>query len=60
MHQFYYQLEVISFVNNASKKSLVYKEFTYSEVITEKDRSNIVNAIGNYLSQFLETQTKIN
>lgn len=57
MHQFIYQLEVIPFINNASQKCLVYKEFTYSEIITEKDRSYIVNAIGNYLTQFLETES---
>ena len=55
IQQFLYRIEVIT------SKDLYYwqvkykKEFSYSEFIDEQDQVDIINAIGNYLNQFIET-----
>lgn len=55
IQQFLYRIEVIT------SKDLYYwqvkykKEYSYSEFIDEQDQVDIINAIGNYLNQFIET-----
>lgn len=53
--QFLYRINVSS-INSMSQERILYKkEYSYSEFITEKDSANIINIIGNYLNQFIET-----
>ena len=56
IQQFLYKLKVIEENNAGELNVLLEKELWYSEVITDKDKSDIVNTIGNYLNQYLERQ----
>lgn len=52
--QFFYRINVTWF-NNEYKESKIYeKEYSYSEFTTEQDKTDIINAIGNQLNQFIE------
>ena len=52
--QFFYRINVTWF-NNEYKESKIYeKEYSYSESTTEQDKTDIINAIGNQLNQFIE------
>jgi len=55
IQQFLYKLEV-SLIEDNDGASLYKKELFYTETITEKDKNDIVNVIGSYINQFLETQ----
>ena len=34
---------------------LYKKEYSYSEFMSEQEKVDVINAIGNYLNQFIET-----
>ena len=57
--QFAYQIEISLTNGHAYYNNLYNKEFSYIESLTEQDRSEIVNAIGNFLNVFLENNNPI-
>ena len=57
--QFAYQIEISLTNSHAYYNNLYNKEFSYIESLTEQDRSEIVNAIGNFLNVFLENNNPI-
>lgn len=53
--QFLYRIS-ISLINSMDQESILQKkEFSYTEYITDQDKVDIINIIGNYLNQFIET-----
>ena len=53
--QFLYRISISS-INNMSYESILHKrDFSYSDFLTEQDKVDIINVIGNYLNQFIET-----
>lgn len=54
IQQFIYKIEII-LITSRGKSSLYKKELSYMESITEQDRVDIINIIGSYLNQFIET-----
>lgn len=54
IQQFIYKIEII-LITSRGKSSLYKKELFYMESITEQDRVDIINIIGSYLNQFIET-----
>lgn len=54
IQQFMYKIEV-SLVKNMGQVSLYKKELSYTESITEQDKTDIINVIGKYLNRFIET-----
>jgi Fic family protein len=57
--QFAYQIKISLTNGHAYYNNLYNKEFSYIESLTEQDRSEIVNAIGNFLNVFLENNNPI-
>lgn len=57
--QFAYQIEISLTNGHTYYNNLYNKEFSYIESLTEQDRSEIVNAIGNFLNVFLENNNPI-
>ena len=55
IQQFLYRIEAIATKDLYYGQVIYKKEFSYSEFITEQDQVDIINAIGNYLNQFIET-----
>lgn len=54
IQQFQYKITV-EHIKNMSGVILYKRELPYTEFLTEKDRTDIVNIIGNHLNQFIET-----
>lgn len=54
IQQFMYKIE-ISLIRSMSGTSIYKKELSYVETITEQDKNNIINIIGRYVYQFIET-----
>lgn len=53
--QFLYRISISS-INNMSYESILHKrDFSYSDFLTEQDKVDIINVIGNFLNQFIET-----
>lgn len=59
IHQFMYKTEV-SVIKDMMGISIYKKETSYTETITEQDRTDIINIIGRYINQFIETNSSIN
>ena len=55
IQQFLYRIEVITTKGFHYWQVKYKKEYSYSEFIAEQDHVDIINAIGNYLNQFIET-----
>lgn len=53
--QFLYRISVSSINSMSYEHTLYKKENSYSEFMTEQDQVDIINSIGNYLNQFIET-----
>ena len=53
--QFLYRISISSINSMLYEHTLYKKEYSYSEFITEQDQVDIINVIGNYLNQFIET-----
>lgn len=54
IQQFLYKIEVLH-VKNMHATALYKKELAYTESITEQDKTDIINKIGSYINQFIET-----
>lgn len=54
IQQFQYMIKV-EHIKNMSSVILYKKELPYTEFLTDKDKTDIVNVIGNHLNQFIET-----
>lgn len=53
--QFLYRISISS-INSMSYEHVLYKkEYSYSELMSEQDKVDVINAIGNYLNKFIET-----
>lgn len=53
--QFLYRINISS-LNSMSQERILYKkEYSYSEFMTEQDNIDVINVIGSYLTQFIET-----
>ena len=59
IHQFMYKTEV-SVIKDMMGISIYKKETSYKETITEQDKTDIINIIGRYINQFIETDGSIN
>lgn len=55
LQQFLYKIVVI-YRNWATQGVIYKKELSYSEFLADRDKEDIVNAIGNFLNQFIETK----
>lgn len=55
LQQFLYKIVVI-YINWAIQGVIYKKELSYSEFLADRDKEDIVNAIGNFLNQFIETK----
>lgn len=55
--QFAYSVDVSLTNGYGYYQSLYNKEFSYLETLSEQDEADIVNAIGRYLNDFLESNT---
>jgi Fic family protein len=55
IQQFLYRIEVITIKDLYYGQVIYKKEYSYSEFIAEQDQVDIINAIGNFLNQFIET-----
>lgn len=55
IQQFLYKIEILNIRDAVYGNLLLKKEFSYSEFVTEQDKTEIINIIGNYLNQFIET-----
>ena len=55
IQQFLYRIEVITIKDLYYGQVIYKKEYSYSEFIAEQDQVDIINAIGNFLNQFMET-----
>lgn len=54
IQQFMYKIE-ISLIRSMGGTSIYKKELSYVETITEQDKNDIINIIGRYVYQFIET-----
>lgn len=54
IQQFLYRMEVV-YIKDIEGIPLYKKELPYTDFITEQDQTDIINVIGNYLNQFIET-----
>lgn len=54
IQQFMYKIE-ISLIRSMGGTSIYKKELSYMETITEQDKNEIINIIGRYVYQFIET-----
>lgn len=57
--QFQYEIRALYANIMNQKQTLFEKEYSYSEHVTEQDRNDVVNAIGQRLNQFIETKGDI-
>ena len=57
--QFQYEIRALYANTMNQKLTLFEKEYSYSEHITEQDKKDVVNAIGQRLNQFIETKGDI-
>ena len=57
IQQFAYSVDVSLTNGYGYYQSLYNKEFSYLETLSEQDEADIVNAIGRYLNDFLESNT---
>lgn len=55
LQQFLYKIVVI-YRNWATQGVIYKKELSYSEFLADRDKEDIVNAIGSFLNQFIETK----
>lgn len=60
IYQFMYKTEVSLTKDDMTEISIYKKETSYTETITEQDRTDIINIIGRYINQFIETDGSIN
>ena len=56
LFQFCYKYDIYSAKNDDFEKSIFSKELTYSDSLSDQDKNNIINGIGNYLYNFVETK----
>lgn len=56
IQQFLYKTTVFYFNWSGLERVLYNKELSYSEFLNEQDKEDIVNAIGSFLNQFIETK----
>ena len=54
IQQFLYKIEVY-YIKQMEVLPLYKKDFSYTEFITDQNKTDIVNAIGKFLNQFIET-----
>lgn len=54
IQQFMYKIEVF-LITGGYNKSIYKKELSYTESITEQDKTDIINIIGRYINMFIET-----
>ena len=54
IQQFLYKIEVY-YIKQMESLPLYKKELSYTEFITDQDKKDIVNVIGNHLNRFIET-----
>ncbi len=54
IQQFMYKIELF-LVTSVGRASLYKKELSYMETITKQDKNDIINIIGRYVYQFIET-----
>ena len=55
--QFLYTIEILSNDLIGNKWEELYKQdLSYNETISEQDKKNMINVIGQYINQFLETE----
>lgn len=54
IQQFMYKIEIF-LIRSMSGTSIYKKELSYVETVTEQDRNDIINIIGRYVYQFIET-----
>ena len=55
IQQFLYKVEIILQEQGRRAVLLYKKELAYTDSITEQDKTDIINKIGGYLNQFIET-----
>lgn len=53
--QFLYKLTVLCFKDN-TERWLYNKDYSYDQFISEEDRIDVINTIGTYLDNFIETR----
>lgn len=53
--QFLYKLTVLCFEDN-TERWLYNKDYSYDQFISEEDRIDVINTIGTYLDNFIETR----
>ena len=53
--QFLYRISVSSINSMSYEHTLYKKEYSYLEIMTEQDKIDIINTIGNHLNRFIET-----
>ena len=56
IQQFHYKTTVFYFNWSGLEWVLYNKELSYTEFLSEQDKEDIVNAIGSFLNQFIETK----
>lgn len=56
IQQFLYKTTILYFDWSGLGRILYNKELSYTEYLSEKDKEDIVNVIGNFLNQFIETK----
>ena len=55
IQQFLYKIEILNVRDMVYGNLMIKKDYSYSEFITDQDKVDIINIIGNYLNQFIET-----
>ena len=55
IQQFLYKVEISRIRDLIYGQQLCKKKYSYSESISDQDKVDIINVIGNYLNQFIET-----
>ena len=53
--QFLYKLTVLCFKDN-TERWIYNKDYSYDQLISEQDKNDVVNTIGTYLNNFIETK----
>lgn len=53
--QFLYRISISSINSMSYEHTLYKKEYSYLEIMTEQDKIDIINTIGNHLNRFIET-----
>lgn len=54
--QFCYKYDIYSAMYDVFEKPFFSKELTYSDSLTDQDKNDIINGIGDYLYNFVETK----